>query len=257
MQLTMLPSAFAPGGDNPHQFLTSYVVNGTLAVDCGSLGFCRPPAEQALIRHILVTHSHIDHVASLPIFVENTYDPQAPAVVVHGSAAALDSLRRDLFNGRIWADFVALSPADAPFLRLEELPPGKTVELEGLRVTPVEVDHTVPTCGYILEDGSTAVIITSDTGPTAEIWERANRLATLKAVFLEVSFPDRLADLAVITKHLTPASFGREVKKLTRPARVIAVHLKSRFYAEIVAELSALGLSNVEVVQPGHVYDFR
>jgi ribonuclease BN (tRNA processing enzyme) len=256
VEITLLPSGFARRGKEPGLYLTSYLVNGTLAVDAGALGVYRTPPDQARVRHVLLSHTHIDHLATLPLFVENAYEGKRDSVVLHGSEAVLDSLRRDVFNGRLWPDFIALSPPDAPFLRLAPLRAGEAVELDGLRITPVAVNHVVPTLGFILEDGTGAVVITSDTGPTEELWERANRLDNLKAVFLEAAFPNHMTRLAEISKHLTPAMFAVEVGKLRRPARVIAVHIKARFHAEIVAELTALGLDNVEVARPGQPYTF-
>ena len=129
----------------------------------------------------------------------------------------LDCLRRDLFNDRMWPDFIALSSAERTFLKLQTLDPGVTVELDGLRITPVDVHHSVPTQGFLVEDATSAVVVASDTGPTEEIWRRANELANLQAVFLEATFPDSMAQLAALSGHLTPSGFGGEIRKLHRP----------------------------------------
>ena len=97
-----------------------------------------------------------------------------------------------------------------------------------MRVTPVEVSHVVPTLGFLIEDGDSAVVIASDTGPTEALWRLANQTPHLKAVFLEAAFPDAMSALAQIAKHLTPALFGAEVRKLARPVPVVAVHLKRK-----------------------------
>ena len=195
-------------------------------------------------------------MASLPIFLENVYGTQPDCVTVYGTEAVLTALREDLFNDRIWPDFVRLSTAESPFLKLQRLEPGQTVECDGLRVTPVLVNHVVPTVGFVIEDPSATVVISSDTGPTEELWEHANAAPNLRAVFLEASFPDAMAPLADISKHLTPALFAREIKKLRRPATVIAVHIKPRFRVQIMMELKALGLPNLEIGQPGRPYSF-
>src|SRR5262249_13178810 len=156
-------------------------------IDSGSLGFHRSPAEQARIKHVFLSHTHMDHVASLPIFLENAYTGGSDAVTVHGSAATLRCLQSDLFNGRLWADFIPLSRPEAPFMKLAPLTPGRPVEVAGLRITPVPVHHVVPTFGFVIEDESAAVVVSSDTGPTEELWVRANALAHLEAVILEAS----------------------------------------------------------------------
>jgi cAMP phosphodiesterase len=253
VKITLLPSSVTPA-DDPRQYLTSFLVNDTLAVDAGSLGFFGPPAEQARIKHVLITHSHIDHVASLPIFVENAYEAKKSCVTIRASQAVLDALHHDLFNGRIWPDFIALSTPEAPFLKTEKFEAGQTVELDGVRITAVAVNHVVPTTGFLLEEQGAAAVIVSDTGPTEEIWKAANALPHLKAVFLEACFPNAMASLAQVSRHLTPAMLAQEIQKLTRPTRVIVVHIKARFREQVVKELQDLGLPNLEVGQMGHTY---
>jgi cAMP phosphodiesterase len=249
----LVPSAVTP---EPFQYSTAYLINDTLAVDAGALGFYGSAQDQARVRHLLISHTHIDHIASLPIFVENAYEGKRDCVTVHGSDSVLDCLRRDVFNNRVWPDFIAMSPPDAPFLKLSTLEAGKTVELEGLRVTPIAVNHVVPTLGFMIEDDGTAVLIASDTGPTEEIWQRANQVANLKAVFLEACFPNQMKWLADVSKHLTPLMFADEVRKLSRPVPVYAVHIKARFRTQVIEELHALGLPNVYVGRSDQAYSF-
>lgn len=257
MQITLLPSSVGALADASLAYLTSLVINDTVAIDAGSLGVYQGPEEQARIKHILLTHAHLDHIASLPIFLENTYS-FGDAATIYGSEESLHCLQTDIFNNRVWPDFVALSEIrpDMPFLKLQTLAPREPVEVAGLRVTPVPVRHAVPTVGYLIEDETTSVVFSGDTGPTEELWERANDLPNLKAVFLEVTFPDALASLAEISKHLTPTTFAGELAKLRRPVPVIAMHIKPRYHAEVVREVEALGLEQVRIGQAGVVYTF-
>ena len=256
MRVTLVPSSIASGGEEPSQYLIAYLINGTVAIDAGSLGVYGTPQQQAAIKHVLISHTHIDHTATLPIFVENAYEGKSDCVTIHGSEAVFECLRDDMFNDRTWPDFIALSSGAAPFLRLERLEPGRPIELEGLRITPISVNHVVPTLGFLVEDDRAAVLIASDTGPTDELWRYANAARGLKAVFLEAAFPNAMADLAEKTKHLTPALFGAEVKKLDRAPTVIAVHIKARFRAQILPELEALALPNLEIGVFGHAYEW-
>src|SRR4051794_19718109 len=172
----LVPSSIEADGEEPSQYLISYLFNDTLAIDAGSLGIHGSPRKQAAVKHVLISHTHIDHTATLPIFVENAYEGRSDCVTIHGSDAVLRSLRRDIFNDRTWPDFVAMSQerARAPFLRLEPLEPGRPVELEGLTITPIPVNHVIPTLGFLVDDGRSAVLIASDTGPTELLWEYAN-----------------------------------------------------------------------------------
>src|SRR3954471_2302822 len=131
MRVTLVPSSIALNGEEPSQYLISYLINDTLAIDAGSLGVYGTPEDQARVRHVLVSHTHIDHTATLPIFIENAYEADAKCVTIHGSDEVLESLRRDIFNNRTWPDFVALSQGDLQLLRLERLEPGVSITLEG------------------------------------------------------------------------------------------------------------------------------
>jgi ribonuclease BN (tRNA processing enzyme) len=255
VQVTLVPSS-VDARHPQQQFLTSYLVGDTVAVDAGCLGLYGTPAEQARVKHLFLSHTHLDHLASLPAFLTNTYRGDGDCVTVYGSDAVLDCLRRDLFNDRLWPDFLRLSEEGPPYLRLRQLHAGQPVECAGLRVTPVAVDHLVPTLGFLIDDGTAAVVIASDTGPTDAIWECARRTANLRAVFVEVTYPNAEARLAAAARHLTPALLAGELRKLSRPARFLVVHISPGSQPQIVQELEALGIPTLEVGKFGSTYSF-
>jgi ribonuclease BN (tRNA processing enzyme) len=254
VKISLIPSSVGARAVDSRFFLASYLINDTIALDAGCLGFYGEATDQARIKHLLLTHTHIDHVASLPIFLENAFEGRPDCVTVHATAEVLDSLRRDIFNDRVWPDFFRLSQPQAPFLHVAELKPRVPVEFEGLRITPVPVNHVVPTVGFIIEDAGGAVVVSSDTGPTEEIWQRANALPNLKGVFLEATFPDELGWLADVSKHLTPAKFAAELRKLQRQVPVVVVHIKARYHNQVVAQIEALRLPNVSIGIPERPY---
>ncbi|MFT5049510.1 MAG: ribonuclease BN (tRNA processing enzyme) [Chlamydiales bacterium] len=257
IRVRLLPSACGAGGaDSTLQYANSFVINDTIAVDAGSLGFNGSPATQSVVRNILLTHGHADHIASLPMLLINDYDPQRESIQVWGTEDTLDVLKQHVFNDRVWPDLDRIGTPEAPFVRFRELVPGQPVEIEGLRFTPVPVDHTVPTIGFLLEAQGKSLVIGGDSAPTEELWLCAGRLAGLRGVFLETSFPDREHDLAVASKHLTPARFAGEVAKLPAGTPMYAVHFKPGHQAEICAELAQLGLADLCIVEPGREYTF-
>jgi cAMP phosphodiesterase len=256
MKITLVPSAVSTGGGGRGSFLSSYVIDDVVAIDSGGLGLQGDLPSQFGVHDIFLTHSHMDHIASLPIFLENVFQSSDRCVTLHASAATIESLRRDVFNDRVWPDFIGMSENGPPFVKVEVLEPGRPVEVMGLRLTPIPVDHAVPTLGFLVEAPGVAVASPSDTGPTEEFWHAAGAAADLKAVFLEASFPDVMSDLAITAKHLTPAMFAAEARKLTRQVPFIAVHIKPRFYNQVVAELNALELADVHIGKPGTTYEF-
>ena len=257
MKVTLVPSSFSSNGVDQNQFLISYLINDTLVIDAGSIGFYGTPEQQAKIKHVLISHTHADHVASLPIFVENAFEGSPDPVTIHGSTHVLDGLQRDIFNGRIWPDFIGMSVNQGPFLRLNEIESGRPLVLEGLTITPIAVDHLVPTLGFIVDDGECTVVIASDTGPTDELWRVSRVTPHLKAVFLEAAFPNSMTGLANLSKHLTPAMFIGEARKLDRDdVDIVVVHIKPRFRTKILEELESLGLPNIVIGRLNETYTY-
>jgi ribonuclease BN (tRNA processing enzyme) len=254
MQIELISSSV--DGRASRQYLSSYRINRSVLVDAGAAGLDGSPEDQSDVRFVLISHAHADHIASLPILLENVYEPGGRGLTVFGSRSSLDTLRRHVFNDEVWPDLVRLSSAESRFLDLVEMESGATVELDGLRITAVAVDHVVPTFGFIVTEGDVSVLIVSDTGPTQAIWDAANATPNVKGVFLEASFPDSMSGLAAASKHLTPTTFAGEVRKLKSRPRIIAIHIKERHRRRIVEELEALGLPNLEIGVPGGVYDF-
>lgn len=241
MRVQVLPC----GGTTPGHPLTGFVVDGVLAVDAGPLGTSGTVAEQGGVRDVLLTHSHIDHVAGLPVFLDTVYR-LGPPPTVHATRPTLDSLSTDIFNDRLMPDFLALSEAMTPFLTCREVDPQRPFAVGRYAVTPIPVEHTVPTVAYLIDDRTSAVAVVTDTGPVPGVIEPLARWPRLTAVFLECSYPRRLTELAGLTKHLTTDQFAEAALAFPKGVTVFATHVKPRYHAEIVAELAELGFAVAE-----------
>ena len=256
MRVELLSSSI-PSSDL--QFLVSFLVNDEVAIDAGSLGLLADLRRQQRVKHVFITHEHLDHIATLPVFLENVYEPGPESVEVLASRELLDFLHNDIFNDRVWPDFIELSRPDNAFMNTTAIELLRPISRAGLTVTALPVSHGVDTIGLVVDDGQTVVAFPSDTGPTELFWTHLASCDRVKAVFLEVSFPQSLADLAALTGHLCPATFAAETQKLprdlARQVRWIVVHRKARYAAQIAREIEALGLPNVELVRPGEVYE--
>ncbi len=215
-----------------------------------------PLDDQFSIKHVFLTHSHLDHTASLPMFLDNVYVPGPECPSVHAHPATLESLNKDLFNGRLWSDLQRLSREESPFLRMVPLSEGQATTVDGLTITPVLLRHVVPTFGYIISDNASAVAIVSDTGPCEHIWDALNNVPKLKAIFLEVSFPNSMSSVAQKSMHLTPRTFDEQLMKLTQQVRILAVHVKPAVKSQVVGEVGKLNRAEVELVEPGREYHF-
>ncbi len=257
MNVTLLPAGIPWSGNDDCQYLSTCLVNGSIALDAGSLGFHGTPDDQARVGHVLLTHSHLDHVASLPIFLENVYDLRDDKPpVVHASRRVLEVLQRDILNEHVWPDFVALSREVRPFLRLQPFEAGETCSIDGLRITAIPVNHVVPTIGFLLHDTAGTVAFIPDTGPTDEIWQQAARCPDLRAVIVETTFPDEMTWLAVASKHLTPALLRVELAKLGRPVPTYIMHIKARYRVAVREQLAGLKMPQIHILESGKRYTF-
>jgi len=245
MRVRLLGSCVADSGRR--QYVTSYLINDSVAIDASCLGFWGAPQEQEAVKHVFLTHAHIDHTASLPIFVENAWTPAGDCATVYGSTETLDDVQKHIFNNQIWPDFIAISKTMPPFLRICRLKAEVAVQANGLTITPVQVNHVIPTFAFVVSDDEGAVIFGADSGPTERLWEIAHQTPKLRAVFLEACFPNSLTKLAEVSLHMTPEMFGREVAKIPAETKVIAVHIKVRYRAQVLRELHDLHLPNLEI----------
>ncbi len=252
MRIQILPSTVQ---GTPGHGLTGYVVDGALAVDAGPLGWFGTCAEQAAIRDVLITHSHLDHVAGLPMFLDNVYGLAEVVPTVHAAKPTLDALQADLFGGRLWPDFIGMSQVMAPFVAVRECEPNRPFPCGRYTIIAIPLDHKVPTVAYLVDDGRHAVAVVTDTGPVPAVFEALGKWPRLRAVFLECSFPRRMKDVATASKHLTTAEFAEAVALLPPALPVYAVHIKPRHWDEIVAEVRALGRKNVQIGDPGRVVE--
>ena len=71
MRIQLLPSTFdGRGHATLEQRLTCFLIDDCVAVDAGSLGIALTSDQRSKVRNIIVTHPHMDHIASLPIFID-------------------------------------------------------------------------------------------------------------------------------------------------------------------------------------------
>ncbi len=256
MRVQILPSdtSGSPGVDNT--YAASIVINDRVALDAGCLGFHGDTERQSAVEHVFLSHAHLDHTASLPMFLENTFSNTADCATVYATGEVHQWLQEHMFNDRLWPDFVRLSTPESKLINCVTLVPGTPVEVAGLTVTPVAVNHGVPAMGFLVDDGTTAIAYSADTAETTELWELARANPRLRAVLLECAFPNSMTWLAEVSFHLTPRTFDALVRRFLKDVPVCPVLMKARFRAETVAELRALELPNLRFPLTGEVMEF-
>jgi phosphoribosyl 1,2-cyclic phosphodiesterase len=116
--------------------------------------------DEPLQAHLLITHTHLDHIQGFPFFspafIQGT---QLTIVGPAGSAKSLQAAFADQMDPAYFPVRLDHMPADLEFI---ERNPGETFEVGGLRITPLLLMHTIPTFGYRVEEGSTSFVMATD-----------------------------------------------------------------------------------------------
>lgn len=247
----------ASGGETPGDPMTSFRLGDRLALDAGGLTRSVPLEVQIALEGVLVSHAHLDHVRDLAVLADTRTQRGARPLAVYGLPSTQRVLRHHVFNGELWPDFTRIPSARRPAVRLLEIRPGRPFRAGGLTVTAVPVHHTPETVGFVVGGRGGAVVFSGDTGPTDALWAVARKLGRrLKAVFVECSFPRRLAWLADLSGHLSPDTLAGELRKLGPALGRIPIflyHMKPGFAAEIEAEVHDL-VDGVVLARDGMVF---
>ncbi len=234
----------ASGGETPGDPMTSFRLGDSIILDAGGVTRSLPLEEQLALESVVVTHAHIDHVRDLATLADTRTQRRAKPLTVYGLAAALRVLSLHLFNGQMWPDFTRIPSPRRPAIRLVEVKAGAPFRVGGLTFHCVPVHHSIDTVGIVVRARGGYVLFSGDTGPTDRLWRAAHDLGRdLKAVFVECSFPRRLAKLAEISCHLSPDTLAGELAKLGHAVGRIPIftyHMKPGFSAEIEAEIHDL-----------------
>ncbi len=232
----------AYGASDAEHNLTGYLIDDWFAVDAGTLTSKLSFAQQARVQGVFITHPHADHIRDLPHLIHNRFAQNAGTLTVFATRDVMDLLMRNVFNGVVWPDFssIASQLTGKPAVQYRALTAGKKVMFNDLGLTAVPVDHAIPASGVIVEMNGQAMTFTGDTGPTSDIWRRTNKTANIVAVITEASFPNDQQSLADDTAHLTPQTFGEELKKIEVDAPIYASHRKIPFERDIESQIKNL-----------------
>ncbi len=245
------------GGVGPGYRATSYLIDGKLLIDAGSVASGLLTEEQIQIDHILISHSHLDHIAELAYLCDNCFGLKGRPFEVHANGPVIESIKTHLMNDQIWPDFSKLPSVKAPTIRFNSMVPEKALELGEYRIMPIPVNHQGGACGFIVEKKGKAILFTQDTGPTEKIWKYAKSISNLKAIFTEVSFPNALQKVATDSQHNTPMSINEEIKKMPADLPIILGHLKPNFQAQLYKEIEALNNPRITLLgQDDTVFNF-
>lgn len=224
---------------------TAFLLDHDVLIDAGTGVGELTLDELTRIDHILVSHSHLDHVLAIGLLADSVTRRRHAAgrepVQVHALPATIAALKMHVFNGVIWPDFTRLPTEERPVLRFQPLEVGQVLALGARRVEVLPASHTVPAAGFAVLGRRGAWVYTGDTGPNAALWAR---LATLpvSSLVIETAFRDDERQLAAVSRHLCPAQLGGELAQLAQPTDVYITHIKPGEVDAVMSEIAALPL---------------
>jgi len=236
---------------------TSLLLDHDVLIDAGT-GVGDLDLEQlVLIDHVFVTHSHLDHVTSIPFLVDTVGTMRNQPLIVHALPETIADLKQHLFNWKLWPDFTQIPSPDQPLLRFSPVTVGHGVTISNRTITPVPANHVVPAVGYALNSGNGSLVFTGDTCCSGELWRTVNNIGNLRYLIIETSFSDAERELAIQAKHLCPSLLVEQLAMLKQPAEVFITHLKPGECDKIMQEI-AMSASrwSPKMLQHRQVFDF-
>ena len=235
-----------------------FLIDDCLMLDAGTISSATTVPELSRIDHVLVSHAHLDHCKDLAFLTDLIFGQRSEPLHVWGTAEVLADVQKHLFNNRIWPDFSVIPSADNPIVRFQTIEREVPQKIGNYVVTAYSVNHPVPADGFLIDNGVEVLLYSGDTGETHRIWAAATTEERLAGILLETSFPNAMKGVADLSGHLVPSQVPGELQKLGPQGSKLPVyiyHLKPQVEAEIMAELEALGMSNVSVVRQGETLD--
>ncbi|MFN0302317.1 MAG: MBL fold metallo-hydrolase [Burkholderiales bacterium] len=241
-----------------HLRTTSMLIDRDVLVDAGTGVNDLTLPELAAIDHVFITHSHLDHICSVPLMVDTVGQMRTRPLVLHALPATIEILRNHIFNWSIWPDFTQIPSAEEPFLRFEPIRLGETCDLGGKRkITALPANHVVPAIGYQLDSGQASLVFTGDTSTNDSLWPIVNKINNLKFLIIETAFNNRERNLAELSKHLCPSMLAEELSKLARTAEIYVTHLKPGEIELTMLEIEeCAGQFGPRMLQNNQVFEF-
>jgi ribonuclease BN (tRNA processing enzyme) len=226
------------GGIGGNMRTTSLLLDDDVLIDAGT-GVGDLSLEALLkIDHIFVTHSHLDHILSIPLLLDTAMGLRAKPITLHASSEVINILKQHIFNWLIWPDFNKIPSSAFPFLVYSELKVGEGVKINHKTITALPANHVVPAVGYQVNSGAHSLVFTGDTAGGIEFWQVINTIENLKYLIIETAFSNAEAQLAELSKHLCPNTLAQELVHLKTSPQIFITHLKPGEDEKIMQEIA-------------------
>ncbi len=245
------------GGIGANLRTTAMLLDDDVLIDAGTGVGDLTLDDMVRIDHVFLTHSHLDHICSLPFLVDTVGYLRSTPLTVYATAETVNALRTHVFNDCIWPDFTRLPQPGAPYLQCREISRGQTVTLAGRNTTALCADHLVPAVGYWHDSGKASLVFPGDTGPNDALWTIVNGIGNLRYLFIETAFCNRDYAIAIASRHLCPSLLAAELSQLRLPAEIFITHLKPGDRVLTMTEVAAtLHAYQPRMLEHGQLIEF-
>jgi ribonuclease BN (tRNA processing enzyme) len=245
------------GGIGGNLRTTSLLLDHDVLIDAGTGVGDLSLAEMCAINHVFVTHSHLDHIACLPLLIDSVGFMRDHPLVIHATDETQAILKEHIFNWEIWPDFTEIPTLHQPLLRYERIALGETVDMGGRKITPLPANHIVPAVGFRIDSGKTSLVFSGDTTTCDALWAAVNRIQNLEYLIVETAFSNAEKELAVVSKHLCPSLLDEELCKLKLNPKIYITHLKPGEVELTMQEISECVNNFVpKMLQNGQIFEF-
>ena len=252
MKLQLLPSTFEPDGSaSSRQHLSCLVINDRIAVDAGSLAMAATDEHRKNLRDVVLTHAHLDHIAGLPLFVDDLFATLDQPVKVHALPEVIEVLERDVFNWSVFPRFSELSIGSTNAIEYRPVLFNESFMVRDSEFRLFPAFHKVPSCGVLIKDEGSCVAISGDTASLSGFVKDGLRLS---AAVVECAFPNELSEIAKSSHHMTPATLRGELEKLQLDCPVFVFNIKANYRNAVVEQIRELGISDLEILEIGKAY---
>lgn len=228
---------------------TSLLLDDSVLIDCGTGLGDLSLEEMSKLQHVFITHSHLDHIALLPMLLDTIYDHLVERpLTLHCKQETFDILAKHIFNWDVWPNFFELPNKETPVIVYESMQPGDCIEFQDKIIKMAEVNHVVPASAYIINNGQASLAFSGDTFINDSLWEALNEEARVDAIIVECGFTNEDANIGRDAKHYYPNALAADLTKLKHRPKLYISHLQPGKEEEIIQQLKS-AIADFEVYQ--------
>ena len=215
------------GGIAQNLRTSSYLIDEDILLDAGTGVGDLTMDEMRKLKHIFITHSHMDHIVSIPLLLDTLFsDLIAEPLIIHARQETLDAIEQHIFNWSIWPDFSELPSKEVPVVSMSVMAPGDVIDINGRSIEMIDVNHSVPAAAYAVKAAETVLVYSGDTTTNDSLWDRLNAYPRVDFMIVECAFANHHIQLAKLAHHYCPSLLVDDLKKLRHQPKIGISHLK-------------------------------